>query len=409
MTLDADIKKDFPIFQKPVNGKPLVYLDSAASAQKPGVVIEAEKKFYAEGYANVHRGIYYLSERASEAYEAVRAKVASFINAQPREIIFTKNATESINLVAYSWGRQHIKSGDEILLTEIEHHANLVPWQLLAKDKKAKLRFIPIDKDYRLQLDTLKELVTKKTKLLALTHMSNVLGTINPVAEIIKQARSLNKGITILVDGAQSVPHFKVDMKQIDADFYAFSSHKMLGPTGVGVLYGKEKILNAMPPFLAGGDMISEVTFKGATWNELPWKFEAGTPNAAGVIGFGAAIGYLEKIGMDAILEHELRLTSKALAALSAIPGLFIYGPHEARDRGGVIAFAIKNVHPHDLASILDEQGIAIRAGHHCAMPLHQKLGIEASARVSFYLYNTEADIDALVSGIKKAQEVFGL
>ena len=409
MTLNADIKKDFPIFQKPVNGKPLAYLDSTASTQKPATVIAAEKKFYEEYYANVHRGIYYLSERASEAYEAAREKVARFINADIKEVIFTKNATESMNLVAYTWGRQYIKAGDEIVLTEMEHHANLVPWQLLAKEKKAKLKFIPIDKKYRLQVELLKKLITKKTKLLAMTHMSNVLGTINPVAEIIRTARKLNNNITVLVDGAQSVPHFKVDMKQIDADFYAFSSHKMLGPTGVGVLYGKAEILEATQPFLAGGDMISEVTFKDAKWNELPWKFEAGTPNSAGVIGFGAAIDYLEKIGMGAIMEHELRLTAKALAALSAIPGLTIHGPHEARDRGGVIAFTIKNVHPHDLASILDEQGIAVRAGHHCAMPLHQKLGIEATSRASFYLYNTEADVDALVTGIKKAQEIFGL
>jgi cysteine desulfurase/selenocysteine lyase len=408
--LGENIKKDFPIFQKPVNGKPLVYLDSAASTQKPSVVIEAEKRFYEEYYANVHRGIYYLSEQASQAYESAREVDAQFIGANSaREIIFTKNATESINLVAYAWGRQNIQAGDEILLTEMEHHANLVPWQILAKEKKAHLKFIPIDKDFRLQLDKLEQLITKKTKLLAMTHMSNVLGTINPVADIIVKARSLNDKIIILVDGAQSVPHFPVDVKMLDTDFYVFSSHKMLGPTGVGVLYGQEKILSAMPPFLAGGDMISEVTYQDAKWNELPWKFEAGTPNAAGVIGFAAAINYLNNIGMKTVRQHESLLTDAALVGLSTVKGLKIYGPHENRDRGGVISFTIDGVHPHDLASILDEQGIAVRAGHHCAMPLHQKLGVEATSRASFYVYNTLEDVNALQRGIIKTQGIFGL
>ena len=404
------IKKDFPIFKQRINNNPLVYLDSAASTQKPAVVIAAERRFYEEYYANVHRGIYYLSERASEAYESARESVRQFIGANSiREIIFTKNATESINLVAYAWGRQNIKTGDEILLTEMEHHANLVPWQLLAQASGAQLKFIPIDASYRLSLETLDRLITPKTKLLALTHLSNVLGTINPVADIIAKARSLNDRITILVDGAQSVPHFPVDVQKLDADFYAFSSHKMLGPTGVGVLYGREKILEAMPPFMAGGDMISEVTYQGASWNELPWKFEAGTPNAAGVIGLSAAINYLNNIGMSTVAQYESMLTDAALVALSTIKGLRIYGPGKNQDRSGVISFTIEGVHPHDLASILDEQGIAVRAGHHCAMPLHQKLGVEATARVSFYVYNTLEDINVLQRGIIKAQEIFGL
>jgi len=404
------IKKDFPIFKQRINNNPLVYLDSAASTQKPSVVITAEKRFYEEYYANVHRGIYYLSERASEAFESAREAVRQFIGAKStREVIFTKNATESINLVAYAWGRQHIQAGDEILLTEMEHHANLVPWQLLAQAAGAQLKFIPLDTSYRLSLDTLDQLITPKTKLLALTHMSNVLGTINPVADIIVKARSLNDKIIILVDGAQSVPHFPVDVRQLGADFYAFSSHKMLGPTGVGVLYGQEKILSAMPPFLAGGDMISEVTYQEAKWNELPWKFEAGTPNAAGVIGFGAAINYLNNIGMPTVAQYESMLTDAALVALSTIKGLRILGPGKNQDRGGVISFTVDGVHPHDLASILDEQGIAVRAGHHCAMPLHQKLGVEATSRVSFYVYNTLEDVNALQRGIIKAQEIFGL
>ncbi len=403
------IKKDFPIFKQKINNNPLVYLDSAASTQKPAAVIAAEKRFYEEYYANVHRGIYHLSELASEAYEEAREKVARFIKVSAREIIFTKSATESINLVAYTWGRQNIKTGDEILLTEMEHHANLVPWQYLAKERNARLKFIPIDHDYRLKLDSLKKLITKKTKLLSITHTSNVLGTINPIAKIINRARILNKRITVLIDGAQSVPHFPVDVRKIDADFYVFSSHKMLGPTGVGVLFGKQNILESMPPFLFGGDMISEVTFRSAKWNDLPWKFEAGTPNTAGVIGLGVAIDYLEKIGMPAVAQHEASLTRQALAALSKIDGLTIYGPSEVRERGAVISFSVQGVHPHDLASILDEQGIAVRAGHHCAMPLHQRLGLEATTRASFYLYNTGADVDALVRGIKKAQEIFGL
>ncbi|MFH1207105.1 MAG: cysteine desulfurase [Patescibacteria group bacterium] len=402
------VRADFPIFTKKVNGKPLVYLDSAASAQKPKAVIDAVRDFYETYYANVHRGIYSLSEKASEAYELVRQKAADFINApSASEIIFTRNATESINLVAFTWGRQHIKKGDVILLTEMEHHANLVPWQVLAKEKGAKLSFIPLTPDYRLDLTSLDFLLAKSVKLVAFTHMSNVLGTINPAKEIIKQVRKKAPQAVVLVDGAQSAPHFPVDMKKIDADFYVFSSHKMLGPTGVGVLYGKHELLERMPPFLTGGDMISQVTLHDARWNDLPWKFEAGTPNISGTIGLGAAIDYLQAIGMDRVFSHEQELTALAIKELSAIPGLTIYGPREVKDRGGAVAFSMPDIHPHDLASILDEQGVAVRAGHHCAQPLHEKLGVESTARASFYLYNTEAEIHALAAGLKKAKELF--
>lgn len=404
------IKADFPIFSQKINGKPLVFLDSTASTQKPRVVIDAVRNLYETYYANVHRGIYTLSEKASEAYEAVRQKVADFIHApSASQIVFTRNATESINLVAYTWGRQNIKRGDVILITEMEHHANLIPWQLLAKEKGATLSFVPITKDYRLDLAAMDALLTKQVKLVAFTHMSNVLGTINPAKAIIKTIRKKSPQATVLVDGAQSVPHFAVDVDDTDADFYVFSSHKMLGPTGIGVLYGKREILEAMPPFMTGGDMISQVTATTAEWNDVPWKFEAGTPNIAGTIGLGAAIDYLQSIGMDRIFAHEQELTVHAIKELTAIPGLTLYGPREVKDRGGVMSFVLPGIHPHDLASILDEHGVAVRAGHHCAQPLHQKLGVESTTRASFYLYNTEADIEALVGALGKAQEIFGV
>ncbi len=404
------IRSEFPIFSQKINSKPLVYLDSTASTQKPRAVIDAVKIFYETYYANVHRGIYTLSEKASEAYELVRQKVADFINAtSATEIIFTRNATESINLVAYSWGRQNIKRGDHIILTEMEHHANLVPWQVLAKEKGARLSFIPVSSNGRLDITHLDDLLTEQVKLVAFTHMSNVLGTINPARDIIKQVRKKAPHAVVLVDGAQSVPHFPVDMKKTDADFYVFSSHKMLGPTGVGVLYGKREILENMPPFLTGGDMISQVTLREARWNELPWKFEAGTPNIAGTIGLGAAIDYLQAIGMDRVFSHEQEITTLAIKELSSISGLTIYGPREVKDRGGAVAFSMKDIHPHDLASILDEQGVAVRAGHHCAQPLHEKLGVESTTRASFYIYNTEADVHALVVALKKAKEIFKL
>ncbi|MFA6552870.1 MAG: cysteine desulfurase [Patescibacteria group bacterium] len=404
------VKADFPIFSQKINGQPLVYLDSTASTQKPRAVIDAVKDFYETYYANVHRGIYTLSEKASEAYELVRQKVAQFINASSAtEIIFTRNATESINLVAFTWGRQNIKRGDRIVLTEMEHHANLVPWQVLAKEKGAQLAFIPVAPNGRLDISHLDTLLAKQTKLVAFTHMSNVLGTINPAREMVRQIRKKAPQAVVLVDGAQSAPHFQVDMKKIDADFYVFSSHKMLGPTGVGVLYGKHELLEHMPPFLTGGDMISHVTLHEARWNDLPWKFEAGTPNIAGTIGFGAAIDYLQAVGMERVFSHEQELTALAIKELTAIPGLTIYGPREVKDRGGAVSFSMKDIHPHDLASILDEQGVAVRAGHHCAQPLHEILGVESTTRASFYLYNTEADVQSLANALKKAKELFNI
>lgn len=406
-SLGKEIKKDFPVLTQERTGKPLVFLDSGASSQKPQVVIDAIQQCYEQYYANVHRGIYQLSEQASVAYEAVRDKVRNFIGAgSTSEIIFTRNTTESINLVAYTWGRTNIGRGDEIVLTEMEHHANIVPWQQLAKERGAIIHYIPLTTEGRLDLEAFKKLLNDKTRLVAMTHMSNVLGTINPVKEMIKTVREQTDAV-VLIDGAQSVPHFYIHVAELDADFYAFSAHKMLGPSGVGVLYGKEALLEKMQPFLTGGDMISRVTFDHAEWNDLPWKFEAGTPNIEGVIGFGAALDYLDEIGMDAVVDHEELLTQKALNALQQIEGITIYGPQDTHDRGGVISFTIGNVHPHDMASIFDEQGIAIRAGNHCAQPLHEKLGVPATARVSFYIYNTLDDIDALLVGIQKTQEIF--
>ncbi|MCH7492048.1 cysteine desulfurase [Patescibacteria group bacterium] len=408
--LDAHkIKKDFPIFRQKFSGQPLVYLDSTASSQKPQAVIDAVSECYEKYYANVHRGIYQLSELASDAYEASRATVAKFIGATIREIIFTRNATESLNLIAFTWGKQNISEGDEIIITEMEHHANIVPWQQLTAEKKAKLHYWPITDEGRLDLDKLDALLNGRTKLVSLSHMSNVLGTINPVKDIIKKIRKYRSDIVISIDGAQSLPHIPVNVVDIDADFYSFSSHKMLGPAGVGVLYGKAEILESMPPFLTGGDMITKVTFEGAEWNDIPFKFEAGTPNIAGVIGLAAAINYLEDLGMDNVYQHEQDLTAKVFSELLKIDGLKLFGPKDIKDRGAIFSFTLGDIHPHDLASILDEQGVAIRAGHHCAQPLHQRFGIEATGRASFYIYNTDEDIKSLIEGLKKAQELFSL
>ena len=408
--LDAHkIKKDFPIFRQKFSGQPLVYLDSTASSQKPQAVIDAVSECYEKYYANVHRGIYQLSELASDAYEASRATVAKFIGATIREIIFTRNATESLNLIAFTWGKQNISEGDEIIITEMEHHANIVPWQQLTAEKKAKLHYWPITDEGRLDLDKLDALLNGRTKLVSLSHMSNVLGTINPVKDIIKKIRKYRSDIVISIDGAQSLPHIPVNVVDIDADFYSFSSHKMLGPAGVGVLYGKAEILESMPPFLTGGDMITKVTFEGAEWNDIPFKFEAGTPNIAGVIGLAAAINYLEDLGMDNVYQHEQDLTARVFSELLKIDGLKLFGPKDIKDRGAIFSFTLGDIHPHDLASILDEQGVAIRAGHHCAQPLHQRFGIEATGRASFYIYNTDEDIKSLIEGLKKAQELFSL
>jgi cysteine desulfurase / selenocysteine lyase len=395
------IRSDFPILNRLMNGKKLVYLDNAATSQKPSTVIETLNKYYREYNANTHRGIYLLSEEATFAYEEAHKKVAEFINADSEEIIFTKGATESINLIAYSWARKNLREGDEILLTQMEHHSNLVPWQQIAKEVKARLKFIPITENG--ELEPVERHLTGRTKLVAVTHMSNVLGTINPVKEIIKAAHKA--GAVVLVDGAQSVPHFKVDVKDLGCDFLAFSGHKMLGPTGIGVLYGKKELLENMQPFLFGGDMIREVRFEDSTWNDLPWKFEAGTPNIAGGIGLGAAIDYLNLIGIDKMQDYEKELTAYALNKMRELDYIKIYG--DADNRGGVISFNLEDIHPHDVAAILDKEGIAIRGGHHCAMPLMKILGIIGCSRVSFYFYNTKEEIDKFIDAIKKARDVF--
>jgi len=404
----TDIRSDFPILSRTVHGKPLVYLDSTASSQKPRAVIEAMSVYYETFNANVHRGVYELSEEATAAMEKARVKVARFINArQSKQIIFTRNTTESINLVAYSWGNANIVAGDVIVLTEMEHHSNLVPWQLLAQRTGARLEFIPITDDGLLRLDIYEQLLRQQPKLVAFTHMSNVLGTINPAREMIAQAHVV--GATVLIDAAQSVPHLPVDVQALDADFLCFSGHKMLGPTGIGVLYGKRDLLEAMPPFMGGGDMIRTVGLRQSTWNDLPWKFEAGTPAIAEAIGMGAAVDYLNTLGMKNVLQHEQALTHYAMEQLQAVPGLTIYGP-EAAQRGGVVSFTLGDIHPHDLASILDQEaGVAVRAGHHCAQPLMERLGLAATARASFYVYTLQEEIDALVQGLHRAIQIFNL
>lgn len=400
------IRRDFPIFKRKIHGnKNLVYLDSAASSQKPQAVLDAMDTLYTRSYANIHRGIHELAEEATALYESSRERIAEFIHvSDPAELIFTRNTTESINLVAYAWGRKFLKTGDHILLTEMEHHSNLIPWFILASEKNIHIDFIPVLENGFLELDSYQTLLKNEPKMVAFTHMSNVLGVVNPVQEMTAQAQRM--GAVVLIDGAQSVPHFPVDVEQSGADFYAFSAHKMCGPTGIGILYGKRKLLEEMNPFLGGGDMIKKVTFEGFIPNEIPYKFEAGTPAIAEAIGFGAAVDYLNKVGMEEIHAHEKRITSYAYARLSEIQGLRILGP-SANERGGVIAFELENIHPHDVAQILDSEGIAVRAGHHCAMPLHQKLNVQASTRASFYLYNTIEDVDVLVKGIHKVKEIF--
>ncbi|HEY8495594.1 MAG TPA: cysteine desulfurase [Limnochordales bacterium] len=398
------LRKDFPVLEQRVNGRPLVYLDSAATAQKPRPVIEAVRRFFEEYNANVHRAIHALGERATAEYEEARRKVARFINApSERTIVFTKNATESINLVAYSWARARLKPGDEILVSPIEHHSNLVPWQLAARATGASLRFFPVTEDGRLRLDNLDELFTDRTRLVAVTHVSNVLGTIVPVETIVAAAH--RAGAVVLVDGAQSVPHMPVDVQALGCDFFAFSGHKMGAPTGIGVLYGREELLEAMDPFLGGGDMISSVRLLASEWADLPYKFEAGTPPIAEAIGLGAAVDYLTGIGMDRVHAYERQLTSYARERLEQIPGVTIYGP---RERGGLLTFNVDDIHPHDLATVLDQHGVAVRAGHHCAQPVMEWLGVPATARASFWVYNTEEDVDRLVEGLWAAKEFFG-
>lgn len=402
----AAVREDFPLLQQMVHGKPLVYLDSAATSQKPESVIRALDEFYRRYNSNIHRGVYSLAEEATARYEEARKKVQKFINARSwREIVFTRNATEALNLVAYTWGRANIRPGDEIVSTMLEHHSNIVPWQLLAEEKGAKLKFIPVDAHGYLQLDGLDSIITDRTKLVAVSSMSNVLGTIIPVQTIIARAHAV--GAVVVVDAAQGVPHLKTDVRAMDCDFMAFSGHKMLGPF-VGVLYGKRALLEAMPPFLGGGDMIREVHLNGSRWNDLPYKFEAGTPAIAEAIGLGAAVDYLNALGMENVREHEKQLVAYALAQLSRVPGIRIVGPQNPEHRGGAVAFDIPGVHPHDVATILDHEGICVRAGHHCAMPLHEHYNLAATTRASFYVYNIPEEIDKLVETLGQVQTIFG-
>jgi len=398
------IRQDFPILKRKIRGKPLVYLDNAASSQKPKAVIDAITRLYSEDYANVHRGVHELSQRSTEAYEGARLKVRRFINAgSEREIIFVRGATEAVNLVAQTHGRVQVRAGDEVLITTMEHHSNIVPWQILCEEKGAHLRVAPINDRGELILDELEKLLGPKTRLLALAHVSNALGTINPVREIIRMAHQ--RDVPVLLDGAQAVPHMAIDVRELDVDFYAFSSHKMFGPSGVGVLYGKEALLEAMPPYQSGGDMISSVSFEKTTYNRLPYKFEAGTPNIADVVGLGTAIDYLDGIGMEAIGAYEHELLDYGTQALSEIPGLELVGT--AREKAAVLSFTLEGVHPHDVGTILDQDGIAVRTGHHCAQPVMDRFGIPATARASLALYNTKAELDLLVAGIHKVIEVF--
>ena len=406
-TIDAQrIRADFPILSREVHGRPLIYFDNAATTQKPRAVIDALTYYYEHYNANIHRGIHTLAEEATARYEETRQKVADFIGAPgPECIVFTRNTTESINLVANAWGRKNLQPGDEIVLSVMEHHSNLVPWQILAQATGAQLRHIDIDDQGRLVWEDVERLIGEKTKLVAITQMSNVLGTINPVRKIADIAH--RQGALLLVDAAQSVPHMPVDVQELDCDFLAFSAHKMLGPTGVGILYARHELLEAMDPFLGGGEMIKRVRLDESTWNDVPWKFEAGTPNIGDVCAFGAAIDYLQELGMEQVRAHEVALVREAMGRLSEVPGVTIYGPESAEERGGVVAFNVEEIHPHDLGTVLDQHGVAIRAGHHCAQPLMARLDCVATARASFYLYNTVDELDALIEGIQAAARLF--
>ena len=400
-------RKDFPILSRKLpNGKPLIYLDNAATTQKPRQVIEALTRYYTEYNANVHRGIHQLSEEATAAYDGAHEEVARFLGARSwEEIVFTKNATEALNLAALSLARSHLKKGDEVVLSEMEHHSNLVPWQQLARQYGFTVKYIPVTEEGELDLAAYERMLSPRTKVVSVTQMSNVLGTINPVREMAAMAHE--HGALFVVDGAQSVPHFAVDVKRLDCDLLALSGHKMLGPTGIGALYGKREILDAMDPFLYGGDMIREVSFTDSKWNDLPWKFEAGTPSIADGIALAEAVRYLSKAGMDEVARHERILIKHGFDTLGALPGVRIYGPGPGKERGGLLSFWAEPVHPHDLASVLNEDGIAIRAGHHCTMPLIMKLGVPALARASFYLYNTKEEIDDLASAVARCQKMF--
>ncbi len=406
-TLDVErVRKEFPILSRKIQPDiPLVYLDSAATSQKPKRVIEAMSAYYSQYNANIHRGIHRLAEEATKVFEQARRQVADFIGAPSvRQVIFTRNTTESINLVAHSWGRTRLEPGARVILTEMEHHSNLIPWQLLAEERDLQLDFVPVTEEGTLDMEAYSRLLDQKPGLVAFTHMSNVLGTINPAREMVDLAHQA--GAIVLIDAAQSIPHFAVDVTDIGADFVAFSAHKMCGPTGIGILYGREELLNDMPPFMGGGDMIKRVKLHEFTPNELPYKFEAGTPAIAEAIGFGEAIAFLTDLGMDAIHAHEQLLVRHAMERLAEVPGVTLLGP-PSDQRGGVVTFTLDDVHPHDVAQILDSRGVAVRAGHHCAMPLHACLGIPASTRASFYMYNTLDEIDSLVEGLYKVKEVF--
>lgn len=400
------VRAEFPVLSVEVRpGVPLIYLDSAATSQKPRSVIDAMSRFYQEQNANIHRGVHHLAEVATQAFEAARERVARFIGAgDPRQIIFTRNTTESINLVARSWGGSRLRAGDLVLLTEMEHHSNLVPWQMLAAERGLRLEFVPVSDEGELDLDAYRMLLAKGPRLVAFTHMSNMLGTINPAEEMTRLAHEA--GAVVLVDAAQSVPHLPIDLATINADFLAFSGHKMCGPTGIGILYGRRELLEAMPPYLGGGDMIKRVALGEFTVNDLPYKFEAGTPAIAEAIGLGEAIAFLESIGMRAVFEHEQRVIEYALDRLAEVPGLRVYGPAAPR-RGGVASFTVAEAHPHDVAQVLDSLGIAVRAGHHCAMPIHERYGLTATTRASFYLYNTEQEVDRLVEGLYRVRKLF--
>jgi cysteine desulfurase / selenocysteine lyase len=404
----AAIRKDFPILQRRVHGRRLVYLDSAATSQKPQQVIDAMSTFYAEHNSNVHRGVHALAEEATEAFEAARTKVARFVGADPRGVVFTKNATEAFNLLAYSWARTQLGEGDILLSTQMEHHANIVPWQMVQPDAGFDLQFVPTRPDGTLDLAAFEQIVaTGRVALFTVTHMSNVVGTINPVADMAAKVKAANPDAVVIVDGAQSVPHLATDLLDLGADFLAFSGHKMLGPTGIGVLAGRPELLERIPPFLGGGEMIANVTLEGTTYNEVPYKFEAGTPMVAEAVGLAAAIDYLEAIGMDAVRQHEIDLLERCIPALEAVEGVTVHGPHDPKQRGAAVSFAIQGLHPHDIGTIMDREGVAVRAGHHCAKPLVRRLGSAATTRASFYLYNTVEEIDALVAAIHATTRFF--
>ena len=405
----VDVRADFPVLEREFGGKPLVYLDSAATSQKPRAVIDAIDSYYRESNANIHRGVYALAREATDLFEGARERIAAFAGWEQATTIFTKNATEAINLVAYSWGREHVSEGDEVLITQMEHHSNIVPWQLLCTERGARLRYLSISETGELSLDELDEVLAEgKVKLVAVAHVSNVLGTLNPVAEIVRRARAA--GAVTVIDGSQAVPTAAASTcRAIDADFYVWTGHKALGPTGIGVLHGRRELLEAMRPFLGGGDMIGRVDFDTSTWNELPWKFEAGTSPIAEAIGLGAAIDYLADLGMERVRAHERDLIAYTLARLPEVEGLRIFGPLDPERRGGVVSFALDGMHPHDIAELCDREAVCVRAGHHCAQPLMRQLGVPATARASFHVYNSRADVDRLLEALQRAREVFQL